>query len=88
MIKNMRLIEYMAVLADVKQVLSNYEIEKKTVMENIEKELKSIENNTALKAMVEDSMNIAEDNAFLAGLYYGTHFVTLINMPAILPDDY
>ena len=29
MIKNMRLIEYMAVLADVKQVLSNYEIEKK-----------------------------------------------------------
>lgn len=88
MIKNMRLIEYMAVLADAKQVLSNYEIEKKAVMENIEKELKRIENNIALKAMVEDSMNIAEDNAFLAGLYYGTHLVKLINMSALLPDDY
>ena len=77
MIKNMRLIEYMAVLADAKQVLSNYEIEKKAVMENKEKELKSIENNIALK-----------DNAFLAGLYYGTHLVKLINMSALLPDDY
>ena len=87
MIKTIRLIEYMAILQNKEEFLSNYESEKKAVMNNIEKELDR-GNAGSIKVLVDDVRDMAEESHFLLGLYYGTLIATLINKPMTLPDEY
>lgn len=88
MIKRTRLMEYIRVLSDAEQILSEYDTDKRVVMDDIELELSKIGGNSLLKNMIEDYLNIAEDKAFLAGLYYGTHIMTLVKEPVVLPEEY
>lgn len=88
MIKKIRLMEYVSVLDDAQQLLRDYESNRQVIKENIKEELEKTGGASLLKSMVEDYINVSEEKAFLAGLYYGTHISALINEPVVLPEEF
>ena len=54
MIKRTRLMEYIRVLSDAEQILSEYDTDKRVVMDDIELELRKIGGSSLLKNMIED----------------------------------